>query len=234
MDNNVGILDILDGFLHSERTFYQTVRILRETRREDIFETHQRNTAVLLGIIRSHMAAESPSYSVRYNVTIPPTLPTGWNDPVVVHPSLEQIASATETTVPTDDSGNCAICQDSLTSPATRIRHCGHLFHTTCITEWFTRSVHCPNCRHDIRETVGQNLWARDLRNTGSGLFFTTPARQGQGMSRTILTTDPPQPTSSAQVHTPPLGSSRSALLSEVVNESPRTVERASSDEHHA
>lgn len=232
MENNLGILDILDGFLHSERTFYQTVRILRENRREDIFDTHQRNTAVFLGIIRSHMAAESPSYSVRYNVTIPPTLPTGWNDPVVVYPSLEQIASATETTTPTEDSGNCAICQESLTGTITKIRHCGHLFHTTCIAEWFTRSVHCPNCRHDIRESAVENPFTRDLRNTGSGLFFTTPARQGRGMR--ILTTDPPLPTSSAQVYTPPLGSSRSALLSEVVNESPRTVEREASDEHHA
>lgn len=234
MENDVGILDTLNEYLQTERTFYQTVRILRENRREDIFETHQRNTAVLLGLIRSFMTVESPLYSVRYNVTIPPTLPTGWNDPVIVHPTSQQISAATESTSPDDDAGNCAICQESLTGTVTRIRHCGHAFHPNCISEWFTRSVHCPNCRHDIREIAGQNLWARDLRNTGSGLFFTTPARQGQGMSRTILTTDPPRPTSSAQVYTPPLGSSRSALLSEVVNESLHTVERASSDEDHA
>lgn len=222
MENDVCILDILDGLLHTERSFYQTVRILRETRREDIFETHQRNIAVILGIIRSHMAIESPNFSVRYNVTIPPTLPTGWNDPVIVHPSLEQIASATETIVPTEDSGNCAICQESLTSPASRIRHCGHSFHTTCIAEWFTRSVHCPNCRHDIRESAIPS----------SSFFITPPVRRGR--TRTILTTDQHLPTSSAQVHTPPRANSLSALLSEVVNESPRTEERASSDEHHA
>lgn len=233
MENNLGVLDILDGILESDTAFYNTVRILRENRREDIFETHQRNTAVLLGIIRSHMAAESPSYSVRYNVTIPPTLPTGWNDPVVVHPTAEQIAAGTETGVSFHDE-NCAICQETITTQCTRLRHCGHIFHPNCISEWFTRSVHCPNCRHDIRGTAVENPFTRDLRNTGSGLFFTTPARQGQGMSRTILTTDPPRPTSSAQVHTPPLGSSRSALLSEVVNESLHTVETASSDEDHA
>ena len=33
----------------------------------------------------------------------------------------------------------------------TRITHCGHVFHNNCIAEWFTRSVFCPMCRHDIR-----------------------------------------------------------------------------------
>ena len=219
MDNEVGILDILDQVLHTERIFYQSARVLQVGRRETIIDTHQRNTAVLLGLIRSYMAVESPLYSVRYNVTVPNTLPPGWNDPIVVHPTSEQIMTATETADPTEDSGNCAICQETLTTPATRIRHCGHSFHTTCISEWFTRSVHCPNCRHDIRET------------SSSGLFIVPPVRRGRTR---ILTTDPPPPTSSAQVHTPPRENSLSALLSEVVNESPRTEERASSDEHHA
>ena len=221
MDNEVGILDILDQVLHTERIFYQSARILQAGRRETIIDTHQRNTAVILGLVRSYMAVESPLYSVRYNVTVPNTLPPGWNDPVVVHATSEQISAATESTSPDDDAGNCAICQENLTGTVTRIRHCGHSFHPNCISEWFTRSVHCPNCRHDIREM-----------NTHPELFFTPQVRRGR--TRTILTTDPPRPTSSAQVHTPPLGSTRSALLSEVVNESPRTVERASSDEHHA
>jgi hypothetical protein len=221
MDNEVGILDILDQVLHTDRIFYQSARILQVGRRENIIDTHQRNTAVLLGLIRSYMSVESPMYSVRYNVTVPNTLPPGWNDPVVVHPTADQILAATDTATPSDDSGNCAICQETLTSPATRIRHCGHSFHTTCISEWFTRSVHCPNCRHDIREsTIANNP------------FFIVPQVR-RGRTR-ILTTDPPPPTSSAQVHTPPPESTRSALLSEVVNESPRTEERASSDEHHA
>jgi hypothetical protein len=221
MDNQVGILDTLDALLQTERTFYQSARILQAGRRENIIETHQRNTAVLLGLIRSYMAVESPLYSVRYNVTVPNTLPPGWNDPIVVHATPEQIMSATETATPEDDSTNCAICQETLTSPATRIMHCGHSFHTTCISEWFTRSVHCPNCRHDIRD-----------RTPSSGLFFVPQVRRGR--TRTILTTDPPLPTSSAQVSTPPPASIRSALLSEVVNETPHTEERASSDEHHA
>jgi len=222
MDNQVGILDVLDQVLHTERIFYQSARILQAGRRENIIDTHQRNTAVLLGLVRSYMSVESPMYSVRYNVTVPNTLPAGWNDPVVVHPTADQILAATETSTPSDDSGNCAICQETLTSPATRIRHCGHSFHTTCISEWFTRSVHCPNCRHDIRDwTFGEQT----QRSRSPPLL----RRRG-----VILTTDLPPPTSSAQVHTPPPASTRSALLSEVVNESPHIEETASSDEHHA
>jgi hypothetical protein len=225
MDNQVGILDTLDSLLQTERTFYQSVRILGANRAETVIETHQRNTAVLLGIIRSYMAVESPLYSVRYNVTVPSTLPPGWNDPVVVHATSEQISAATETGVSFHDE-NCAICQETITTPATRIRHCGHIFHPNCISEWFTRSVHCPNCRHDIRE------WTFDEEPPTVALPRSPPMlRRRRGV---ILTTDPPRPTSSVQVSTPPLGSTRSALLSEVVNESPHTEERASSDEHHA
>jgi hypothetical protein len=221
MDNEVGILDVLDQILHTERIFYQSARILQAGRRENIIDTHQRNTAVILGLVRSYMAVESPLYSVRYNVTVPNTLPAGWNDPVVVHATSEQISAATESTSSEDDSGNCAICQENLTGTVTRIRHCGHSFHPNCITEWFTRSVHCPNCRHDIRE------WTFDSQSP----LRSPPILRRRGV---ILTTDPPLPTSFAQVHTPPQGSTRSALLSEVVNEIPHIEETASSDEHHA
>jgi hypothetical protein len=226
MDNQVGILDTLDSLLQTERTFYQSVRILGANRAETVIETHQRNTAVLLGIIRSYMAVESPLYSVRYNVTVPSTLPPGWNDPVVVHATSEQISAATETGVSFHDE-NCAICQETITTPATRIRHCGHIFHPNCISEWFSRSVHCPNCRHDIRN------WTFD----NTTVLPTLPLPRSPPLVRrrgVILTTDPPLPTSSAQVHTPPPASTQSALLSEVANEIPHIEETASSDEHRA
>lgn len=226
MDNEVGILDVLDQILQTERIFYQSVRILQGGRRETIIDTHQRNTAVILGLVRSYMAVESPLYSVRYNVTIPNTLPPGWNDPVVVHATPDQILAATETATPPDDSGNCAICQETLTSPATRIRHCGHSFHTTCISEWFSRSVHCPNCRHDIRE------WTFDDPTVAPSIPLRRP-----GMIRrrgVILTTDPPPPTSFAQVHTPPLASTQLASLNVEVDPIPHTESTNTSDEHRA
>jgi hypothetical protein len=225
MDNQVGILDTLDALLQTERTFYQTIRILGHNRVETIIETHQRNTAVLLGLIRSYMAVESPLYSVRYNVTVPNTLPPGWNDPIVVHATPEQIMAATETAHPEDDSGNCAICQETLTTPATRIMYCGHSFHTTCISEWFTRSVHCPNCRHDIRD-----------RTSDMEIPTIPPPRHGLLRRRrgVILTTDPPLPTSSAQVSTPPPASTQLASLNVEVDPIPHTESTDTSDEHRA
>jgi len=48
-------------------------------------------------------------------------------------------------------SSTCPICQDALTNNATRITHCNHAYHTTCLNSWFTMSVRCPVCRYDIR-----------------------------------------------------------------------------------
>jgi len=74
-----------------------------------------------------------------------------FSEPVTVTPTAAQIESSLE---PFDNTtSNCAICQDAITSNAVRIRQCGHVHHRSCITNWFTMSVRCPVCRHDIRET---------------------------------------------------------------------------------
>ena len=36
----------------------------------------------------------------------------------------------------------------------TRIRHCGHIFHTQSIQDWFSGNVRCPVCRRDIRDYI--------------------------------------------------------------------------------
>lgn len=150
-DGQITTLDVLHSLMETDRQFYQTLRFLPE-HRERIMETHQRNNASVMSILR--MNAIRSNRTVQYTATIPLTFPVGWNDPVVVHPSAAQIASATETANVADaGANNCAICQDALTPAHTRLTHCGHRFHTECISEWFTQSVHCPNCRHDIRET---------------------------------------------------------------------------------
>ena len=49
---------------------------------------------------------------------------------------------------------NCSICQESINGSAQirKINHCRHLFHDSCIKNWLNQHVHCPVCRHDIRE----------------------------------------------------------------------------------
>jgi len=75
-------------------------------------------------------------------------------EPVVVHPTAEQIAAGTQIEIVDADEEICTICQDRMApgSEARAIRVCDHRFHTECIDTWFQRSVICPTCRHDVRE----------------------------------------------------------------------------------
>jgi hypothetical protein len=78
-----------------------------------------------------------------------------FNEPVLVVPSTQQLASSTTIiTAAVDLETPCAICQDSMNAEQElrSLNVCGHAFHTTCIDTWFQRNVHCPVCRHDIRE----------------------------------------------------------------------------------
>jgi hypothetical protein len=75
--------------------------------------------------------------------------------PVEVRPTAEQImANTTVGNLVSDEDHTCAICQDTLTpeQEGRKLNACGHWFHRNCIDTWFDRNVHCPVCRHDIRE----------------------------------------------------------------------------------
>ena len=77
-------------------------------------------------------------------------------EPVVVRPTRQQIQSAT-TVLQLTTIEPCSICQDSIQigQNARKLNHCSHVFHEGCIDTWFGRNVHCPICRHDIREVTG-------------------------------------------------------------------------------
>ena len=75
--------------------------------------------------------------------------------PVLVRPTTEHIIRNTIVGhVASDETVICAICQDTLSpeQEGRKLLACNHWFHRTCIDTWFTRNVHCPNCRHDVRE----------------------------------------------------------------------------------
>lgn len=75
--------------------------------------------------------------------------------PVEVRPTPEQIAANTTVgNLVSDTDHSCAICQDSLTAEqeGRKLNACGHWFHKACIDTWLNTNVHCPVCRHDIRE----------------------------------------------------------------------------------
>ena len=144
--SEIDVLDVLNSMLETERAFLQAIRFLSSDR-ESLLAFHQRNTATTLTLLRMYMASNNNTTTF----TIPITVPTGWNDPSDVRPTAAQISRATTTTSVPPTETNCSICQDSLMESGTRISHCGHVFHNNCIAEWFTRSVFCPMCRHDIR-----------------------------------------------------------------------------------
>ena len=85
-----------------------------------------------------------------------PDIWASFNAPVVVAPSAEIIAAHTEiidaSTVPLTQN-TCSVCQDVMlpTDICRRLRPCHHIYHKSCIDQWFLRSVYCPSCRHDIR-----------------------------------------------------------------------------------
>lgn len=151
MEDDRDILDILSQLYDAERQFYGVVRFLDGTHRTHVVAAHQRNTNLALLLLREYLRT-SPVTNM--TVTIP--IPTGafdasgnFFDPVPVVPTLDQIRSATESHVNVQDQ-TCAICQEPVEC-ATRIRACGHCFHSSCIGQWFSMNPRCPVCRHDIR-----------------------------------------------------------------------------------
>jgi hypothetical protein len=149
MEEELNVLDVLYRLFETEQAFYRTVRFM-QAGREGLMAAQLRNSAATIALLRQYSVTSNRT--VTYTATIPFNMPTGWDEPVVIRPSAAEITGATSTVPTPPTETNCSICQDSLVEPGTRINHCGHVFHNNCIAEWFTQSVRCPLCRHDIRE----------------------------------------------------------------------------------
>jgi hypothetical protein len=88
------------------------------------------------------------------------TLLENFLQPVDVHPTLSQIESATRRVQYSDISRPtntaCPISMEEFNDndTVTVIRHCGHIFHTDSIMNWFRSNCRCPVCRFDIRDYI--------------------------------------------------------------------------------
>lgn len=148
-DNERDVLDILHEIIETEQTFFRTLRFLDHASRQYLITGHMRNHSQMLAIIRAYMLS-APTASMVLNIPLRNMDISGnFFDAVPVVPSAQQIQEATEEATALTDA-TCTICQDELQS-GTRIRHCGHTFHSDCISQWFTMNTRCPVCRHDIR-----------------------------------------------------------------------------------
>jgi hypothetical protein len=78
--------------------------------------------------------------------------------PIEIYPTQSQIETATRRARYCDISRpintSCPISMDEFSDNdmVTMIRHCGHIFHTEHIMNWFRNHCRCPVCRYDIRE----------------------------------------------------------------------------------
>jgi hypothetical protein len=85
---------------------------------------------------------------------------------VIVRPTLAQIDANTTIEIVDAEEDICAICQDGMAvgSEARNLDACDHRFHVGCIDTWFQGNVHCPVCRHDVREPAATE---EDLSGNG-------------------------------------------------------------------
>lgn len=151
MEDERDVLDILSQMYDVERQFYGVVRFLDGNHRTHVVAAHERNTSLALTLLREYIRTP-PVTNMTVTIPIPTTMfdaSGNFFDPVPVVPTPAQIRAATDLHVNVRDQ-TCAICQDPVEC-ATRIRHCGHCFHSGCIGEWFSMNPRCPVCRYDIR-----------------------------------------------------------------------------------
>lgn len=163
-DEQYTVLNAIRDITETDRAFFSMIRFLDGSTRNHIVAAHLRNTSqfgALLRMFVTQQQAPTRTENIVMNIPLSSILDPSGNfmrnfmEPVAVVPSREQIQAATETHIQVTDT-TCAICQEAVTC-ATRIRACGHSFHSQCIHEWFTMNTRCPICRHDIRDLHRSN-----------------------------------------------------------------------------
>lgn len=91
--------------------------------------------------------------------------------PIEIYPTQSQIESATRNVRYCDIARPvntcCPISMDDFNDNdmVTIIRHCGHIFHTENIMNWFRSNCRCPVCRYDIRD-YNSNVSSQFFNNT--------------------------------------------------------------------
>ena len=149
------VVPLLRDIVENETHFARLAVDLPEAARNRVMANRHRQTMLMLDILRTVVTPPRPRQLIpRANFTIDLTsdLMRTFHEPVPVIPTNAQIASAVELNAAPPLNELCAICQDGLVTPCTRLSRCGHHFHDACITQWFGTSVRCPVCRNDIRD----------------------------------------------------------------------------------
>ena len=147
------VLSLLEDMINGRNNFLsnQTLRAVPFTYRPSLIARFMNNEALYIEFInRVYMNSIQTRAAATALITLTmPNMVGNFLDPVTIAPSTVQINRSLEDTESTTSS--CAVCQESISSGACRIRQCGHVYHRACIVTWFSTSVRCPVCRYDIR-----------------------------------------------------------------------------------
>lgn len=160
-DRDYDVLHAIRDLLRAEAGFFQNIRFLDGRTRNHIVAAYLRNTNLTLNLLNSYTTEESATMVFNFG-----DISGNFMEPVPVLPTRAQIDAAVERHVGVT-STSCSICQDAV-SCATRIRHCGHCFHSSCIEQWFSMNPRCPVCRYDIRD--GLSASPRNPSNEDSSM----------------------------------------------------------------
>jgi hypothetical protein len=142
------MLDVIDNLIDGRNMFVSRIGQISHPQRPTMLSRFMMNEIIYLEIINRVYNTHNRNNLTQAVMTL--TVPPNFMDPVNVAPTAQQVENAIEHIVTT--TADCAICQDSISSNGVKLRHCGHVYHHSCLLSWFAVSVRCPVCRHDIRE----------------------------------------------------------------------------------
>lgn len=169
------MFDILREMMEARTEFLsnETIRSLNFPSRNTLVARFLNNEALVLELLnRVHTTRLYGDFTqALLTVTLPGVggaVARNFSDPVTVTASTNQINAGLETIQTA--SSPCAICQEAISSGGARIRACRHEYHRACIVNWFSMSVRCPVCRHDIRETGPEAQTSTDALRTSAPL----------------------------------------------------------------
>jgi hypothetical protein len=173
-------LNILNNFINQ---YYSQINIFQENTREmlQMLRTtiHQQNVVYSHILRRNNMRQNTQTPPV-YSRTTGRNTSRAWNIPQYDFTNISYeipqifIPRRTQETRLTQEQMNNAIetieyeenmieerCPITLENFAVgesicRIRHCGHIFKSSGLMQWFNRNVRCPVCRYDIRTYDGE------------------------------------------------------------------------------
>jgi hypothetical protein len=146
------VLTLVEGMIDGRNEFLSEdfIRRIPFNNRANLISRYMTNETLYLEMINRLYTYNTQTAAISLLSLALPLGNSTFLNPVTIAPTRAQIRSSLEDYPNT--TSNCAICQDAISSGGCRIRHCGHVYHRTCIEQWFSSSVRCPVCRYDIRE----------------------------------------------------------------------------------